>query len=76
MKVLLCHDIANRWAISLERVYELAMQDITFPKPYVVLPLEGVSLYLENDIIEYEKKHAELMRVCFRGRNLRRFYNH
>lgn len=73
MSVLLFQNIAKRWAVSLERLQEIAMQDITFPKPYIVLPL-GENLYLESDIIEYEKKHRELTQVCFRGRNLRLFF--
>jgi len=71
MKVLLREDIANRWAVSVERVQELAM-DPMFPKPYMILPSED-SLYLETDIIEYEKMHVELTQVFVRGRNLRSF---
>ncbi|MDC2867639.1 hypothetical protein [Bacillus sp. BP-3] len=73
MKVLLCRDLARRWALSLERVYELAELDPFFPKPHVTLPPEDICLYLEQDIIEYEKQHAELVQVCIRGRNLRSF---
>ncbi|HDX9578583.1 TPA: hypothetical protein ROX88_002125 [Bacillus pseudomycoides] len=73
MKVLLCRDLAKRWALSLERVHELAEHDPFFPKPQVILPPEGIRLYLEQDIIEYEKQHAELLQVCIRGRNLRSF---
>ena len=71
MKVLLREDIANRWAVSVERVQELAM-DSMFPKPYMILPSEE-SLYLETDIIAYEMLHVELTRVYIRGRNLRSF---
>lgn len=71
MKVLLREDIANRWAVSEERVQELAM-DAMFPKPYMAMP-SGESLYLETDIIEYEKMHVELTQIYIRGRNLRRF---
>ncbi|WP_028411294.1 hypothetical protein [Bacillus sp. 123MFChir2] len=73
MKVLLCRELAKRWALSLERVYELAERDPFFPKPYMILPPEDICLYLEQDIIEYEKRHAELMQVYIRGRNLRSF---
>ncbi|MEN1937118.1 hypothetical protein AAIE21_16335 [Paenibacillus sp. 102] len=72
MKVLLREDIANRWAVSVDRVQELAMQDPNFPKPYIVLPSKD-SLYLELDLIAYEKIHVELTQVCFRGRSLRTF---
>ena len=71
MKVLLREDIANRWVVSEERVQELAM-DPMFPKPYMALP-SGESLYLETDIIAYEKMHVELTQIYIRGRNLRRF---
>ncbi|MCX2826309.1 hypothetical protein COM13_14955 [Bacillus pseudomycoides] len=71
MKVLLREDIAHRWAVSVERVQELAM-DSMFPKPYMILPSEE-SLYLETDIIAYEMRHVELTRVYIRGRNLRSF---
>ena len=73
MKVLLCRELAKRWAVSLERVHELAEHDPFFPKPYVILPSEDIQLYLEQDIIEYEKQHAELVQVYIRGRNLRSF---
>ncbi|MEH6891008.1 hypothetical protein V7024_15060 [Bacillus sp. JJ864] len=73
MKVLLCRELAKRWALSLERVHELAEHDPFFPKPYVILPPEDIRLYLEQDIIEYEKQHAELVQVYIRGRNLRSF---
>lgn len=72
MKVLLREDIANRWAVSVERVQELAMQDPIFPDPYIVLPSKD-NLYLEADIIEYEKLHVELSQIYIRGRNLRSF---
>ncbi|MBY0599746.1 hypothetical protein [Bacillus bingmayongensis] len=72
MKVLLREDIANRWAVLVERVEELAMQDSIFPKPYMILP-SGDSLYLEIELIAYEKIHVELTQVCFRGRSLRTF---
>ncbi|KEK24214.1 hypothetical protein [Bacillus gaemokensis] len=72
MRVLLREDIANRWAVSIERVQELATQDPVFPKPYMVLP-SGDILYLEMDVIEYEKTHVELTQVYIRGRNLRSF---
>ncbi|WJE53435.1 hypothetical protein QRE66_03875 [Bacillus cereus] len=71
MKVLLREDIANRWAVSKERVQELAL-DPMFPKPYMILPSEE-NLYLETDIIAYEMLHVELTRVHIRGRNLRLF---
>ncbi|MBC6971958.1 hypothetical protein H9I32_05790 [Bacillus sp. Xin] len=71
MKVLLREDIANRWAVSKERMQELAM-DSMFPKPYMILPSEE-SLYLETDIIAYERLYVELTRVYIRGRNLRSF---
>lgn len=73
IKVLLFRDLAKRWALSLERVYELVEYDPFFPKPYVILQLEDTRLYLEQDIIEYEKQHIELVQVCVRGRNLRSF---
>lgn len=73
MKVLLCRELARRWAVSLERVHELAEHDPFFPKPYVILSPEDIRLYLEQDIIEYEKRHAELVQVYIRGRNLRSF---
>ncbi len=38
MKVLLLGDIANRWAVSVERVQELVVLDPIFPKPYIILP--------------------------------------
>ncbi|MGG2093661.1 hypothetical protein AB1283_13285 [Bacillus sp. S13(2024)] len=75
MKIFLCHDLAKRWALSLERVYELLEHDPFFPKPYVTLPPEDTCLYLEQDIIEYEKQHAELGQVYIRGRNLRSFFH-
>ncbi|MEM5607030.1 hypothetical protein AAHH71_28760 [Bacillus toyonensis] len=73
MKVLLFGDIANRWAVSIERVQELAQIDPIFPGPYILLPSKD-ALYLEADIIEYEQLHAELSQVYIRGRNLRAFY--
>lgn len=72
MKVLLLGDIANRWAISVERVHELVVLDPLFPSPYIILPSKDV-LYLEADITEYEQLHAELSQVYIRGRNLRAF---
>ncbi|WP_459500327.1 hypothetical protein [Bacillus sp. C1] len=71
MKVLLDQDIANRWAVSKERMQELA-RDPMFPKPYMILPSEE-KLYLETDIITYEMLHVELTQVYIRGRNLRLF---
>ncbi|MFJ8527658.1 hypothetical protein [Bacillus sp. NPDC094106] len=72
MKVLLLGDIAHRWAVSVERVQELAALDPIFPKPYMILPSKD-NLYLETDIIAYEKMHVELTQVYIRGRSLRRF---
>lgn len=72
MKVLLREDIANRWAVSVERIQELAALDPIFPKPYMIL-LSEENLYLETDIIAYEMLHVELTRVYIRGRNLRSF---
>ncbi|KFN03975.1 hypothetical protein D0U04_05960 [Bacillus clarus] len=72
MKVLLLGDIANRWAVSVERVQELVALDPIFPNPYIILPSKD-ALYLEMDIIEYEQLHAELTQVYIRGRNLRAF---
>ncbi|WP_113708533.1 hypothetical protein [Bacillus cereus] len=72
MKVLLLGDIANRWAVSVERVQELVALDPIFPKPYMIL-LSEENLYLETDIIEYEQLHAELSQVYIRGRSLRAF---
>ncbi|EJS65210.1 hypothetical protein CN425_15210 [Bacillus cereus] len=72
MKVLLLGDIANRWAISIERVEKLIQIDPLFPGPYIILPSKDV-LYLEADITEYEQLHAELTQVYIRGRNLRAF---
>ena len=51
MKVLLLGDIANRWAVSVERVQEL-FRSIPFPGPYIILPSKD-ALYLEVDITEY-----------------------
>ncbi|PFE06492.1 hypothetical protein COE15_06555 [Bacillus cereus] len=72
MKVLLLGDIAHRWAVSVERVQELAALDLSFPNPYMILPSEE-SLYLETDIIEYEQVRVELSQVYIRGRSLRAF---
>ncbi len=72
MKVLLLDDIANRWAVSLERIQELAALDPFFPRPYMIV-LSKDNLYLEKDIIEYEQLHAELSQVYIRGRSLRAF---
>ncbi|WP_000866318.1 MULTISPECIES: hypothetical protein [Bacillus cereus group] len=72
MKVLLREDIANRWAVSVERIQELVARDPIFPKPYMIL-LSEENLYLETDIIAYEMLHVELTRVYIRGRNLRSF---
>ncbi|WP_142326501.1 hypothetical protein [Bacillus thuringiensis] len=72
MKVLLLGDIANRWAVSVERVQELVQIDPLFPEPYIILPSKD-ALYLEVDITEYEQLHAELSQVYIRGRNLRAF---
>ncbi|ENJ6135511.1 TPA: hypothetical protein RKT18_003331 [Bacillus cereus] len=72
MKVLLLGDIANRWAVSVERVQELVQIDPLFPVPYIILPSKD-ALYLEVDITEYEQLHAELTQVYIRGRNLRAF---
>ncbi|MBO1626321.1 MULTISPECIES: hypothetical protein [Bacillus] len=72
MKVLLLGDIAHRWAVSVERVQELAALDPSFPNPYMILPSEE-SLYLETDIIEYEQVRVELSQVYIRGRSLRAF---
>ncbi|MCI3146728.1 hypothetical protein C5137_10475 [Bacillus cereus] len=72
MKVLLLGDIANRWAVSVERVQELVQIDPLFPGPYIILPSKD-ALYLEVDITEYEQLHAELTQVYIRGRNLRAF---
>ncbi|CAM4197523.1 hypothetical protein BAMA111019_11610 [Bacillus manliponensis] len=73
MKVLFFHDLTKRWALSLNRLYELIECDPSFPKPYVVVQHTDMRLYLECDIIEYEKQHTELVQVCVRGRNLRSF---
>ncbi|CAG9613229.1 hypothetical protein BACCIP111899_02424 [Bacillus rhizoplanae] len=75
MKVFLCRDLTKRWALSLERVHELVEYDPLFPKPYVILSPEHTCLYFEQDIIEYEKQHAELVQVYVRGRNLRSFFH-
>jgi hypothetical protein len=75
MKIFLCRDLAKRWALSLERVHELGEYDPLFPKPSVILSPEHICLYLEQDIIEYEKQHAELLQVYVRGRNLRSFFS-
>ncbi|PFE18353.1 hypothetical protein CN307_06060 [Bacillus cereus] len=72
MKVLLLGDIANRWAVSVERVQELIQIDPLFPRPYIILPSKD-NLYLETDINEYEQLHVELAQVYIRGRNLRAF---
>ncbi|MGR5903334.1 hypothetical protein ACT7DQ_19570 [Bacillus cereus] len=72
MKVLLLGDIANRWAVSVERVQELVQIDPLFQEPYIILPSKD-ALYLEVDITEYEQLHAELTQVYIRGRNLRAF---
>ncbi|PFR27084.1 hypothetical protein COK19_11010 [Bacillus cereus] len=72
MKVLLREDIANRWAVSVERIQELVARDPIFPKPYMIL-LSEENLYLETDIIAYEMLHVELTRVYIRGRSLRTF---
>lgn len=72
MKVLLLGDIANRWAVSVERVQELVVLDPIFPRPYIILPSKD-ALYLKTDVIEYEQLHAELSQVYIRGRNLRVF---
>ncbi|PEC19977.1 hypothetical protein [Bacillus cereus] len=72
MKVLLLGDIANRWAVSIERVEKLIQIDPLFPGPYIILPSKD-ALYLESDITEYEQLHAELAQVYIRGRNLRAF---
>ena len=72
MKVLLREDIANRWAVSVERIQELVALDPIFPKPYMILLTEE-NLYLETDIIAYEMLHVELTRVYIRGRSLRTF---
>ncbi|QWU43672.1 MULTISPECIES: hypothetical protein [Bacillus] len=72
MKVLLFGDVADRWAVSIERVQELAQIDPIFPRPYILLPSKD-ALYLEADIIEYEELHVELAQVYIRGRNLRAF---
>ncbi|PFA25610.1 hypothetical protein CN373_00115 [Bacillus cereus] len=72
MKVLLREDIANRWAVSVERIQELVALDPIFPKPYMIL-LSEENLYLETDIIAYEMLHVELTRVYIRGRSLRTF---
>lgn len=75
MKIFLCRDLAKRWALSLERVHELVEYDPLFPKPYVILSPKHTCLYFEQDIIEYEKQHTELMQVYVRGRNLRSFFH-
>ncbi|MGG2067108.1 hypothetical protein [Bacillus sp. S14(2024)] len=75
MKIFLCRDLAKRWALSLERVHELVEYDPLFPKPSAILPPEDICLYLEQDIIEYEKQHEELVQVYVRGRNLRSFFH-
>ncbi|GLV64834.1 hypothetical protein Bmyc01_35040 [Bacillus mycoides] len=72
MKVLLLGDIANRWAVSIERVEKLIQMDPLFPGPYIILPSKD-ALYLKTDVIEYEQLHAELSQVYIRGRNLRAF---
>ncbi|MDM5237722.1 hypothetical protein COE30_04150 [Bacillus cereus] len=72
MKMLLLGDIANRWAVSIERVEKLIQIDPLFPGPYIILPSKD-ALYLESDITEYEQLHAELAQVYIRGRNLRAF---
>ena len=70
MKVLLLGDIANRWAVSVERVQELVQIDP--PRGVYYITIKD-ALYLEVDITEYEQLHAELSQVYIRGRNLRAF---
>ncbi|WP_028400315.1 hypothetical protein [Ectobacillus panaciterrae] len=74
LRILLYSDVVQRWALSYERVQELAEIHSDFPKPAMVLPNGNIPLYLEKDIIEYEKRHQELLHICFRGRSIRTFF--
>ncbi|UOY91909.1 hypothetical protein MUG87_15765 [Ectobacillus sp. JY-23] len=68
--LLLYRDLVKRWALTYERVRELAESKGDFPKPYMFLYEENVPVYLEKEIVEYEKNHSELVCSSFRGRSI------
>lgn len=60
MKVLLLGDIANRWAVSVERVQELVQIDPLFPGPYIILPSKDAFYFIfKRSFLRKEKRNKE-----------------
>ncbi|MEK5155947.1 hypothetical protein HUN88_15290 [Bacillus amyloliquefaciens] len=55
-KVLTNTDIATRWGKTRRAVYNTITRNEDFPEPVAHVQNGQVPLYLESDIIEYEKK--------------------
>ena len=72
MKVLLLGDIANRWAVSVERVQELVQID-PFSRAVYYITIKRCFVF-RGGYYRVWRLHAELTQVYIRGRNLRAFY--
>lgn len=59
MKLLGIIDLAARWNYTKQGVHQKIKQDRSFPKPIATIN-KNTSVFLEQDIIPYEKRKKEL----------------
>lgn len=60
MKILGVIDLTLRWDYTRQGVHQKQKNDKDFPQPIAHINNGRTQVFLENDIIKYEKKRREL----------------
>ena len=60
MKLLGIIDLSSRWNYTRQGVHQKQKTDEEFPKPIAHINNGRTQIFLEEDIIKYEKKRREL----------------
>ena len=59
MNLLGVRDIAKRWGFTKQGVHQRRKKDFNFPDPVSIIN-DRILVFLEEDIIAYEKKYKPL----------------
>lgn len=60
-KLLSINDLQTRWKMTRPGVHQRIKRDTDFPKPIMKVSNNTISLFTEEQVIEYEQSHPEAL---------------